>query len=127
MVMCHICEMVGSSFNPLVIILDQNKLTGIHYVNWKRNSMTTKSLVTEVSFVARTLDNWWVDSSATNHICNSLQGFRETKRLSDGEIVLNFGFKGKSCCSFSGNCDFSFLIENFSPIRMFMCRMSGAI
>ena len=26
-----------ASFNPLVIILNQNKLTGSNYVDWKRN------------------------------------------------------------------------------------------
>ena len=32
-----------------------------------------------------------VEMGATNHVCNSLQGFRETRQLSDGEIYLNMG------------------------------------
>ena len=48
-----------------------------------------ESLVSEVSFATGTSESWCVDSGATNHICNSLQGFRETRRLSDGEIIVN--------------------------------------
>ena len=29
--------MEGSSFNPLFIILKENKLIGPNYINWKRN------------------------------------------------------------------------------------------
>ena len=29
--------MRGSSFNPLSVILKENKLTGPNYINWKRN------------------------------------------------------------------------------------------
>ena len=29
-----------------------------------------------------------MDSGCTNHICNSLQGFQETKKLYEGELFL---------------------------------------
>ena len=29
-----------------------------------------------------------MDSGCTNHICNSLQGFQETRKLSKGELFL---------------------------------------
>ena len=29
--------MGGGSFNPLFVILKENKLTGLNYVDWKRN------------------------------------------------------------------------------------------
>ena len=32
-----------------------------------------------------------MDTGATNHVCNSLQGFQETKRLAEGEIYLLMG------------------------------------
>ena len=47
--------------------------------------------VIEVSFIMDTLNNWCIDSSATNHICNSLQGFRSTRKCSDGEVMLTLG------------------------------------
>ena len=32
-----------------------------------------------------------MDTGATNHVCNSLQGFQETRRLARGEIDLLMG------------------------------------
>ena len=34
------------------------------------------------------MDSWYVDSGRTNHICNSLQGFQETRKLKKGELFL---------------------------------------
>ena len=40
-------------------------------------------LVTSVS--------WCVDSGASTHACNSLQGFKVSRRLSEGEVTLFLG------------------------------------
>ena len=48
-----------------------------------------ESLVYEVSFATSTSESWCVDSGATNHICNLLQGFRKTTRHSGGDIIVN--------------------------------------
>ena len=37
------------------------------------------------------IGTWCVDTGATNHVCNSLQGFQETRQLSDGEVYLHMG------------------------------------
>ena len=50
-----------------------------------------ESHVIEVSFIADTSNNWCIDSGVTNHICNSLQGFKSTKKCSDGEVMLTLG------------------------------------
>ena len=50
-----------------------------------------ESHIIEVSFITDTLDNWCIDSGATNHICNSLQVFRSTRKCSDGEVMLTLG------------------------------------
>ena len=55
-----------------------------------------ESLVSEVSFATGTSESWCVDFGATNHICNLLQGFRETRRLSDGEIIVDLGSEAKA-------------------------------
>ena len=34
---------------------------------------------------------WCVDTGASNHICNSLQEFHQTRQLSDGEIYIFLG------------------------------------
>ena len=36
-------------------------------------------------------DTWVIDSGATNHVCVSLQGFRETKSLLDMSFMLRTG------------------------------------
>ena len=48
-------------------------------------------LVVESCLLACTTSTWCVDTGATNHICNSLQGFLETRRLAKGEIYLLMG------------------------------------
>ena len=50
-----------------------------------------ESYVIEVSFLTDTSNTWCIDSGATNHICNTLQGFRQTIQCSDGEIKLTLG------------------------------------
>ena len=47
-----------------------------------------ESQVVEVSFITDTSNTWCIDSGATNHICNTLQGLRSTRQYRDGEIKL---------------------------------------
>ena len=49
------------------------------------------SLVVESCLAVLSTSTWCVDTGATNHVCNSLQGFQETRKLSDGEICLHMG------------------------------------
>ena len=53
------------------------------------------ALVVEIYLMACTTGTWCVDIGATNHVCNSLQGFQETRRLGDGEICLWLGDTSK--------------------------------
>ena len=46
------------------------------------------SFFLEICLVQNPTDSWCVDSGCTNHICNSLQGFQETKKLNEGELFL---------------------------------------
>ena len=41
--------------------------------------------------VVCTTRTWWVNTRATNHVCNLLQGFQETRQLMDEEICLVVG------------------------------------
>ena len=50
-----------------------------------------KSYVIEVSFITDTSNNWCIDFGATNYICNSLQGFKSTRKYSDREVMLTLG------------------------------------
>ena len=47
-----------------------------------------ESQVVEVSFITNTSNTWCIDSGATNHICNTLQGFRSIRQCRDREIKL---------------------------------------
>ena len=55
-----------------------------------------ESLVSEVSFATSTSESWCVDSSATNHICNTLQELQLARRISGGEIIANLGLEAKA-------------------------------
>ena len=46
-----------------------------NYLAQKKNLGITELPIVEVSFIAGTSNSWCVDSGATNHICNMLQGF----------------------------------------------------
>ena len=46
------------------------------------------SFLLELCLVQNPTNSWYVDSGCTNHICNSLQGFQETRKLNEGEFFL---------------------------------------
>ena len=47
-----------------------------------------ESQVVEVSFITDTSNTWCIDFGSTNHICNTLQGFRSIRQCRNGEIKL---------------------------------------
>ena len=49
----------------------------------------------EICLLACTTGTWCVDTGATNHVYNSLQGFQETKRLARGKIDLLMGYTSR--------------------------------
>ena len=57
----------------------------------KKQTGKTEMLVVEVSYIADTSDTWCIDSAATHHICNSLQGFQVSRQLEEGQISLSLG------------------------------------
>ena len=61
------------------------------YLAFKKNQGMIESLMIEVSYLTDTSTTWCIDSGATNHICNSLQGFRQTSKCSDGQVKLTLG------------------------------------
>ena len=65
--------------------------------HWKRNCPKFRaannkgmksSFILEICLVQNPTDSWCVDSSCTNHICNTFQGFQETRKLSERELFL---------------------------------------
>ena len=66
-------------------------------LHWKRNCPKFKaannkgmksSFLLEICLVQNPTDSWCVDLGCTNHICNSLQGFQETRKLNERELFL---------------------------------------
>jgi hypothetical protein len=55
------------------------------------NTGMSLSLVTETYIAAISTSTWCVDTGATDHVCNSLQGFQRTRMLRDGEIYVLMG------------------------------------
>lgn len=48
-------------------------------------------LIVETCLAVLTTLQWCVDSGATNHVCNSLQGFQVTRQLSEGDVSIFLG------------------------------------
>ena len=46
------------------------------------------SFLLEICLVQNPTNSWCVDSGCTNHICNTLQGFQEIKKLNEWELFL---------------------------------------
>ena len=54
-----------------------------------------KSSFLKICLVKNPTDSWCVDSSCTNYIYNSLQGFRETRKLNEGELFLTLADRSR--------------------------------
>ena len=66
--------------------------------HWKRNCPKSQNKkeqgninYLETCFLADSTDSWIIDSGATNHVCYSLQGFQERRKLNKNEINLHLG------------------------------------
>ena len=68
--------------------------------HWKKDCLARQnkngkgnfySLVVESCLAVVSTGTWCVDTGATNHVCNSLQGFQETKQLGEGESYVLLG------------------------------------
>ena len=66
-----------------------------NYLAQQKDLGIIESLVVEVRFIVGTSNTWCVYSGVTNHICNTLQRFREIKKLSDGKVTLHLGSKAR--------------------------------
>ena len=64
------------------------------------------------------LNSWWIDSGASSHIVNSLQGFISKRRPSENEVSLCVGNGVQVKVEFIGvvklslESGFSFVLEN---------------
>ena len=63
--------------------------------HWKKDCPKLKGqssnfsiAVIQSCFVTDSTNSWWIDSGVTDHICNSLQGFRVIRSLNEGEMQL---------------------------------------
>ena len=57
-------------------------------IQGSKNKVMNNTFLLEICLVKNPTDSWCVDLGCTNHICNSLQGFQETKKLNEGELFL---------------------------------------
>ena len=64
-------------------------------------------------------NSWWIDSGATDHICNSLQGFRVTRSLNEGEMQLNMASSASILVIAVGDLSLSF--SNNSVLALHDC------
>ena len=58
--------------------------------------------------MADSTNSWWIDSGTTDHICNSLQGFRVTRSLNEGEMQLKIASSASISVIAVGDVSISF-------------------
>ena len=78
---CHHCNRTGH--------WKRNCPKYLNEVNKKKRKGC--ALVTQACLVADSYNSWIVDSGATNHICCTLQGYKERRRLEPGEFSFSWG------------------------------------
>ena len=64
------------------------------YLATLKNKMDGPSggmLVIESNLTVSSASSWMLDSSSSTHLCTSMQGFEESKRLRDGDMILRIG------------------------------------
>ena len=60
----------------------------VQYFKATKNKGMKSTFLLETCLIHNPTDSWCVDSGCTNHICKSLQGFQETKKMNEGEMFL---------------------------------------
>ena len=83
--------------------------------HWKKDCPKLKgqsgnfsTTVIESCFVADSANSWWIDLGATYHICNSLQGFRVTRSINEGEMQLKMASSASISVIAVGDLSLSF-------------------
>ncbi len=80
---CHFCGKKGH--------WKRNCKHYIATVNKKPSDGKSSVFIIETNLMHGITNSWCLDSGATTHVCNTWQGFQETRRLSEGEISLLMG------------------------------------
>ena len=61
----------------------------------KRQLGMHHSLLVKSCLLLDSTNSWWIDFEATDHVCNSLQGFQVRRRLNDGDMYLKLASKAR--------------------------------
>ena len=78
-----------TSYNPLTTILSQKSLDRSNYISTVEKIGSLN--VHEACLVENYNDKWIIDSGATNHVCYSLEWFKQSSELSKGQRSLKLG------------------------------------
>ena len=84
----------------------------------KKSGMGNLNFI-EACLVLNSTDSWIVDSGATNHVCNCLQWFQETKPLCEGQVNLRLGTGQLVSANVMGSVVLSF--NNFRTLNLEDC------
>ena len=53
------------------------------------------SLLVESRLVLDSTNYWWIDSSSTNHVCNSSQGVQSKEKIELQDMYLTLAFEAR--------------------------------
>jgi len=94
---CWFCKMIGHK--------KSNCIAFKSFLEKKGKGESLAFVCFESSLVDVPLNSWWIDSGASIHVANSLQGFKDKRKPSDAEINLFVGNGNKVDVQFIGTVE----------------------
>lgn len=88
---CHYCKVMGHWKRNCPLYLDDLRNNKVKKIGHMGASTSGNFFVIELFTLSHKLNSWLYDTGCGINICNTLQGFREERRLAYGEQFLHVG------------------------------------
>ena len=75
------------------------------------------SLLVKSCLLLDSTNSWWIDFEATDHVCNSLQGFQVRRRLNDGDMYLTLASEARVSVQTMGDVTLIFYDNSFLVLK----------
>ena len=61
----------------------------------KKDGLSGGMLIIESNLTVSSASSWILDSGSSAHLCTSMQGLKESRRLRDGDMILRIGNRAR--------------------------------
>lgn len=102
---CHYCKVMGHWKRNCPLYLDDLRTNKVKKTGHVGASTSGNLFVIELFTLSRKINSWVYDTGCGINICNTLQGFREERRLAYGEQFLQVGNGAQAAVEAIGTFD----------------------